>query len=576
MNAAAKTITFIVATIVLVSLWFMTVPGLKEPALYSDQGEVFFAQFDDPTVPTTLEVVEFNSETAELKPFRVEFRDGRWSIPSHHGYPADAKDRMAESAGMLVGLKKESVRSDDPTQHAGFGVLDPNEAGLEKTGYGKLVKFEDSAGNQLASLIIGNELEGKPDLRYVRVPGKKRVYTAKLPTIPSTDFSEWIETDLLDASGYDIAKLVFDNYSIDEQAGTRVPGDLVVAEKKDYKWTIEGLGPDEEIDTTAFSDVTNTLGDLKIVGVRQKPAGLTRNLTKAEGIELTRETAYSLQSRGFYITRDGLYANEGDLIATSDKGVQYVLRFGEILYGSGGDVTHGADDEGALKEGGDETEEKKGLNAHRFIMVTASFDGSVLAKPDGEVLAEDELSKRAAARSEIETIIAAVEGYKSKHEQALPGSLDELTQAADGETALLAELAKDPWGNDFVFAPAGDAGFAVKSLGADGQEGGDGVNHDVSSEDWKHEDDLVRLKDDLAAYDKKVEEGQAAATKLSERFAPWYYVIEQTSFEKLHKGRTELVKAKKPTDDDADAALDHTFTDDEEEDDEDEGEGEGE
>jgi general secretion pathway protein G len=43
------------------------------------------------------------------------------------------------------------------------------------------------------------------------------------------------------------------------------------------------------------------------------------------------------------------------------------------------------------------------------------------------------------------------------------------------------EQAKDPWGNEFIFTVPGKAGpFDIKSLGADGKEGGEGPNRDVS------------------------------------------------------------------------------------------------
>lgn len=41
---------------------------------------------------------------------------------------------------------------------------------------------------------------------------------------------------------------------------------------------------------------------------------------------------------------------------------------------------------------------------------------------------------------------------------------------------------KDPWGNDYVYtAPGKHGNFDIVSLGADGKEGGDGENKDVTS-----------------------------------------------------------------------------------------------
>ncbi|HAM77752.1 MAG TPA: type II secretion system protein GspG, partial [Treponema sp.] len=40
---------------------------------------------------------------------------------------------------------------------------------------------------------------------------------------------------------------------------------------------------------------------------------------------------------------------------------------------------------------------------------------------------------------------------------------------------------KDPWGHDYVYLCPGEGEnpFCIKSLGADGQDGGDGKNEDV-------------------------------------------------------------------------------------------------
>ena len=41
---------------------------------------------------------------------------------------------------------------------------------------------------------------------------------------------------------------------------------------------------------------------------------------------------------------------------------------------------------------------------------------------------------------------------------------------------------KDPWGNEYKYAsPAQNAPYEISSLGADGKEGGEGPNKDISS-----------------------------------------------------------------------------------------------
>ena len=44
------------------------------------------------------------------------------------------------------------------------------------------------------------------------------------------------------------------------------------------------------------------------------------------------------------------------------------------------------------------------------------------------------------------------------------------------------EIPKDPWGNDYIYKSPGEHGdYDLYSLGADGEEGGEGVNQDITS-----------------------------------------------------------------------------------------------
>ena len=45
-----------------------------------------------------------------------------------------------------------------------------------------------------------------------------------------------------------------------------------------------------------------------------------------------------------------------------------------------------------------------------------------------------------------------------------------------------AQLPKDPWGNEYRYASPGQKGaYDIVSLGADGKEGGEGANKDITS-----------------------------------------------------------------------------------------------
>lgn len=543
MNESVKTLTFAGAAALLVVFATMVGPSEVTPEMFSDEGQPFFEAFTDPNQAVELEVWEWDEAMAGPKPFNVKRNErGVWVIPSHFDYPADATQRMAKSAAMLLGLRKEAVVGDSPARHAEFGVVDPKDESADARGRGKRVTFKDSASGVLADLIVGNELEGQLDVHYVRVPGKNRVYRATVNGDLSTKFADWIETDLLKTSSWDIAKITFDNYSVDETRGVIVKGDKLVVQKDDAsKWSLEGLAATEQVDEEKLRSIGDTLGQIKIVGVRPKPEGLTAALKQASGFDRAM-LAQILQDKGFFLAPDGtLVSNEGDLIFETKKGIRYTLRFGEIAYGDGEAVTSGK--ESAKPKEGTEQGPQPVAGNNRFLMVTAEFDPKILKAPSGAKLEQGELDKRRDARTLVETVVAAVDAWKAAHDGKLPESLQQLTEKpAEGEP-VLATLDKDPWGNDLALQPQGDT-FAVVSFGADGKEGGEGKDTDLRSDALIKEDDLRRAADEWKQHETKLEDGKKEAARLQKRFGPWYYVIDAELFGKLKPQRQDLVKAK--------------------------------
>ena len=52
-----------------------------------------------------------------------------------------------------------------------------------------------------------------------------------------------------------------------------------------------------------------------------------------------------------------------------------------------------------------------------------------------------------------------------------------------GPESYIKRVPKDPWKHDLLYTCADGQHYILKSLGRDGQEGGDGYNADISSED---------------------------------------------------------------------------------------------
>jgi hypothetical protein len=374
MNETKKTVWFLSAGAVLIILALLLAPGRITPEAFLDQGEAFFPDFTDPNEATTLEVFDYDETTGAAQPFKVTFNNGRWTIPSHHDYPADAKDRLAKTAAGVIGIKKDDFRSDNVADHEAYGVVDPlddNAVGL--SGRGKRVTLKGPDDNVLADFIVGKEVEGHKGFRFVRVPGQKRVYAVRMDIDLSTNFEDWIKTDLLEVDKAKIDQVALKDYSINERTLSIEQRDNLILNLNGKEWKANGMKSTQAVDTTKMKQLLNAIDSLSIVGVRPKPEGLSKNLkAKTEGSTLSQSDRMSLQSKGFYFTRDGdLKSNEGELQVRTSEGVVYTIRFGEVLYGSGMAVSAGSD------EGGDQS----GGAENRYLFITTSFDSKMFPEP---------------------------------------------------------------------------------------------------------------------------------------------------------------------------------------------------
>jgi hypothetical protein len=241
-------------------------------------------------------------------------------------------------------------------------------------GRGKRVTIKDESDQVLADLIVGKEVEDRTGLRFVRVPGQKRVYVTGTEIDISTKFADWIEPDLLKVESDDIARVTLKDYSINERFRSVEQRDTLVLNKDGDEWTANRMSSRQEVDSIKMSDLLKAIDDLSIVGVRPKPAGLSTDLKRAESsVPISQANILSLQSKGYYFTRDGsLLSNEGELEILTSNGVRYLLRFGEVLYGTGDAVTAGSQTS---------DEEETGPGENRYLFITAAFDGALISEP---------------------------------------------------------------------------------------------------------------------------------------------------------------------------------------------------
>jgi hypothetical protein len=373
MTETKQTLIFVAAAAVLAVIAFLMSPSRVTPEAFLDQGEPFFPDFTDPNKATTLEVIDYDEETGSAKPFKVTFKNGQWTIPSHHDYPADAENRLAKTAAGVIGIKKDDFRTNNVGDHEACGVIDPlDESAVGLAGRGKRVTLKDQSGAVLADFIVGKKVLNRPGMRFVRVPGQNRVYASKIDVDLSANFADWINPDLLQVSRQAIERIEVRDYSINERSLKVDQRDNLVVYKNGDTWKADH---GSTVDSSKIKDLLAALDQLSIVGVRPKPEGISAGLkSQTERASISQAEQMSLQNKGYYLSSDGqLLSNEGEMIVTTNQGVRYTLRFGEVLYGSGLEVTAGSD-------AGDEDQGKGQEN--RYLFVTTEFEPAVFgSKP---------------------------------------------------------------------------------------------------------------------------------------------------------------------------------------------------
>ncbi len=581
MNESMRTVTYVgVAAVSMVLAAFLAPSTPKAPDEFAEVGRPFYADFDA-TAATSLTVVSF-SEDARSKVFNVELKNGKWVIGSHRNYPADGKDRLAKTATSVIGIKKEQFATKDPEQYASLQVVDPLDEDSKKIkGRGQRVTLKDAGGKVLADYIIGKRVPNRDSYYYIRNPGDKSVYMAKVNIDLSTKFADWIEADLLQLQGENLNEVVINKHSLDKKKG-RLTGretNILKRPKPADPWTLDGLdAAKEEVNQDEVRTMTTALNDLKILGVREKPEGLSADLKTDKGIALDAVTQSNLASKGFYFTPDGqLVSDQGEMIAITDGGVAYTLRFGEVFIGSELDMETGleADQRKQDEKEGKEKAEEKGSNKSRYVFITAHFDPQALgpkpeppgtpkkaeptepkaaeekpadAKPTEEKPAEEKpaeekpkeekpAEEKPAADKPAEEKPAEDKPEPKAEEAPKKGDCQDEAEKKAAEPAAEPKADSQPPADPFtpdVKQPAAPAGAAAAPKGPTPEEAAKAAALEAAK----------KYEQDLKAYNEKIEKGQKKVKDLNERFADWYYVISEENFLKLRLSRASLVKEK--------------------------------
>jgi hypothetical protein len=428
-------------------------------------------------------------------------------MPSKDDYPADAETQLQAAALAMLDLKIIDFVSERQEDYAEFGVVEPTkelESGAK--GIGMRVTIRDEKGSDLGSLIIGKQAEQKGDKAsgkeegpkhyFVRQPNKPAIFVTKIdPTHFKTNFSDWIEKDLLKLNGWDVSKLGLKDYSIifgnDPSRMTfgmnqRMEAVINYDDQKSA-WnlaslTLHGrqgepiaskLSDYEELNSQKLNDLKFAIDDLKIVDVAKKPPGLSANLTADESFTNNLEAVRSLVEKGFVPYEGEILARNGEVHVTTKEGVEYILRFGEI---AGQDVTDAT-------------------KLNRYMFVTTRVDEKQIPPPQLE------------------------------EEPAEPANVPEPSTPAPKE-----EGAK------------GDQGEEGTKASGDGEKTQTKVPE--LSDTARAEKERIKKANQrkVDEYNDKMKKAKARSAELNARFANWYYVVSEDTYKKIHLSRSDIVK----------------------------------
>jgi hypothetical protein len=534
--AMRRTAVFLASGLLLLALGWAVQPRFKPATLKPAVERVLFPALTDAEKAASLEIIRYDDELATLYPFKVIKSGGVWVLPSHQNYPADAKDQLAAAATELVDLKALDVVTERAADHEVYGVIEPDQEKIKPgmTGVGQLIEIRDLSGSKSARLIIGKEDKqagvgsGSRRLRFVRKAGQDPVYRVELDTSKfTTQFGDWIEKDLLKLTPWDVRSVEIDDYTI---AAVESNGRLEVRQQRNEKmqlayndkessWQLTSLESfsgedsaepvsvklkdDEEVDSTKLNDLRNALGDLQIIDVARKPAGLSADLKAAESFVNDVEAVSSLQQRGFLPLSSGvILSTEGQTVVGMKDGVEYVLRFG-----AGTTVTEAG--KAGSEEDGDAPEESA-ETAARYLLVMAQFNENLLEQPDLVELPSLPEDKAEDADSGEQLEDKEGQGGEAGEEATSDekASTDQKTTAAD------------------LLKQADEAEAAMQKAIE--------VRRQVERENRRKQE----------TYDEKVVSGKKRVAELNGRFADWYYIVSEEEFKKIHLSRDEVIKSK--------------------------------
>lgn len=552
MNENSKTILFIAAAVACVALAFYTAPDARDPSSQgSKMGQALFESFD-PRSATGIEIVEIDEDDLVSKSIEVSQTEKGWLIkrPGKVDYPANADNQVKNVSSLLFDLRIIDQAAEGAGEHANFGVLDPSKANPSDAGIGKMIALKNNTGANLAQLIIGNEVEGLSNTRFVRKPEENAVYRVELQNVNdvTTKFVDWVEKDFLDIDKWNIKQVTFDNYEIKD--GKIAPSAKQVLDYDNSEWKLVGsnISEDEELDKEKLDDMKDAFDDLEIIDVERKPEILISSLRKgsefvdANNIQELQSSANSLIQKGFRpvneLDKDGkplsypngkpklkVVSQKGEVLVGMKDGVEYVLRFGETYRGP-------EDDENSTGDS-------------RYIYAYARVNENLLEQPVLEPVPAPLMEPISDENSSSEPPTTPdSNGSKGDNgDQGQEGKPSVPPIAPPGPPPSFIPPSPPP----SLTPPPPPSPEEINSQETNSSAPSNGEDN-FAKEKADRDAEIARIKASNAQkqmeYQGKVTKAQARVNELNENLAGWYYVISNEVYEKIRLDRTDFVKAK--------------------------------
>lgn len=401
------------------------------------------------------------------------------------------------------------------------------------------------------------------------------------------------------------AKAVFEKKPVTKEGSPATidewqAADFQAYDKEAKAYKDRKLTPEEELESPKFNDLGRALGSVKIVDAVKKPKVLAADLAlennfltnPASPVRKDRDSIESLIEYGFRPTqsRKGdeaqLICYEGEMVAGLANGVEYVLRFGDITGKGRADAKEGDKKDDAAKKDGKPTDgAAEGANTapNRYLLVTARFNENLIPKPKLTELPPEAPAAATPAKTEA----------KAEEKKPEPAKTEEKQPAAAEKTPAKPEAKDDAKKDDTKKEDEGscDQEQPAAEKKADEKKVDDKKTEDKKPEPAKTEekkpepakteekkpaaetkpaetkvdakpsdikisepmpvvsaDERKRIEADNKTkqekYDADVKAGREKAKELNAKFADWYYVISDSTFQSVNVDPTALIRKK--------------------------------